>query len=254
MEGVSSEYAIPVYWLTVNVVEPTKAKPLFTYTSIENEVPDYDRERVYGHTDHRLGEAPGRLAPAHRHLENHQQGRTEDRGPQSPRDLEGADKRSFEARRATPGEFDDIEPEEISKQGNWDVFAEQPIQREKSVVFKNQQQPSHYTGYNENDFRRETDDRAIEYRLRENTEKLMKEAKSEGHEHSMQIKNLTRPTYMRVNRKHLSPATLDAYNLPWEWDKVNLPIASYAAWLTIFSLRATQTTSSLSNGSRSAIS
>lgn len=210
---------------------------------------------MYGHTDHRLGEAPGRLAPAHRHLENHQQGRTEARGPQSPRDLEGADKRSFEARRATPGEFDDIKPEEISKQGNWDVFAEQPIQREKSVVFKDQQQPSHYTGYDENDFRRETDDRDIGYRPRKNTENLMKGAKNEGHEHSMQTKtvDLTRPTYIMVDRKHLSPATLDTYNLPWEWKKVSPTHRLVCCLADKISARATQTTSSLSNGSRSTI-
>lgn len=57
---------------------------MFTYTIIENEIPDYDQERVY---DHGPGEAPGRLTPGPRYLENHQQGRTEDRTPQSPRDL-----------------------------------------------------------------------------------------------------------------------------------------------------------------------
>lgn len=29
-----------------------------------------------------------------------------------------------------------------------------------------------------------------------------------------------RPTYIKVHRKHLSPETLDAYNLPWKWDDV----------------------------------
>jgi hypothetical protein len=27
-----------------------------------------------------------------------------------------------------------------------------------------------------------------------------------------------RPTYIKVNKKYLLPETLDAYNLPWEWD------------------------------------
>lgn len=237
------------------LIEPWKAQPLFTYTSIENEVPDYDQELVYGHTDHRLGEAPRRLTPAHRHLENHQQGRTENRGPESPKDLEGADKRSFEPRRATPGEFDEIKPEEISKKGNSDVFVEQPIQRGKSVVFKDQQQPSNYTGYDENDFGRETDDRDIGYRPSENTEKLMKRAKNEGHEHSMQTKtvDLTRPTYIMVHRKHLSPATLDAYSLPWEWKRVNPTHRLVCCLADKNSARAIHTTSSLSNGSRSTI-
>lgn len=33
-------------------------------------------------------------------------------------------------------------------------------------------------------------------------------------------KELSRPTYIKVHRKHLSPETLDAYKLPWEWDDV----------------------------------
>ena len=31
---------------------------------------------------------------------------------------------------------------------------------------------------------------------------------------------MSRPTYIKVHRKHLSPETLDAYKLPWEWWKV----------------------------------
>ena len=34
------------------------------------------------------------------------------------------------------------------------------------------------------------------------------------------VKELSRPTYIKVHRKHLSPETLDAYKLPWEWDDV----------------------------------
>ncbi|KAL8682211.1 MAG: hypothetical protein Q9186_001749 [Xanthomendoza sp. 1 TL-2023] len=34
----------------------------------------------------------------------------------------------------------------------------------------------------------------------------------------MNVVNLNRPTYIKVHRKHLSPDTLDAYELPWEWD------------------------------------
>lgn len=38
-----------------------------------------------------------------------------------------------------------------------------------------------------------------------------------------QVEDLSGPTYVRAHRKHLSPDTLDAYNLPWEWDKVSAP-------------------------------
>lgn len=31
-----------------------------------------------------------------------------------------------------------------------------------------------------------------------------------------------RPTYVKVHREHLCPETLDAYELPWEWDSVSI--------------------------------
>jgi len=33
--------------------------------------------------------------------------------------------------------------------------------------------------------------------------------------------DLTRPVYIKLHRKHLSPNTLDTYELPWEWDDVS---------------------------------
>ena len=47
-----------------------------------------------------------------------------------------------------------------------------------------------------------------------------KKAKGSGKE----IMDLTRPTYIKVNKKHLSPETLNEYNLPWEWDDVSLAL------------------------------
>lgn len=41
-----------------------------------------------------------------------------------------------------------------------------------------------------------------------------------GHEGQKKIMDLARPTYIKVHRKHLSPDTLDAYDLPWELDDV----------------------------------
>jgi hypothetical protein len=49
---------------------------------------------------------------------------------------------------------------------------------------------------------------------------LEKEGKGEN-KGQKKIMDLTRPTYIKVHRKHLSPDTLDAYNLPWEWDEVS---------------------------------
>lgn len=35
------------------------------------------------------------------------------------------------------------------------------------------------------------------------------------------VVDLNKPTYIKVHRKYLSPDTLDAYDLPWEWDDVS---------------------------------
>ena len=42
-----------------------------------------------------------------------------------------------------------------------------------------------------------------------------------GHGHGHGIMDLSRPTHLRVHRKHLSPETLDIYELPWGWDEVS---------------------------------
>ena len=64
----------------------------------------------------------------------------------------------------------------------------------------------------------------------EQIEKILKKGEKEkghGHGKEMKIKDLTRPTFIKVHRKHLSPETLDEYNLPWAWDEVSfLPVAA----------------------------
>lgn len=37
----------------------------------------------------------------------------------------------------------------------------------------------------------------------------------------VKVVDLNKPTFIKVHRKHLSPETLDAYDLPWEWDDVS---------------------------------
>ena len=44
--------------------------------------------------------------------------------------------------------------------------------------------------------------------------------KEHGHGHQ---KYSGRPVYVKAHRKHLSPDTLDAYQLPWEWDEASPP-------------------------------
>lgn len=51
-------------------------------------------------------------------------------------------------------------------------------------------------------------------------EKTLKGKEEKKHK-DKKIMDLTRPTYIKVHRKHLSPDTLDLYDLPWEWDDVS---------------------------------
>ena len=46
------------------------------------------------------------------------------------------------------------------------------------------------------------------------------EKKKDGKKDKDSGKQLMRPTYIKVNRKYLSPDTLDTFDLPWEWDSV----------------------------------
>ena len=46
-----------------------------------------------------------------------------------------------------------------------------------------------------------------------------------GHGKELKIVDLTRPTYIRVHRKHVSPETLDVFDLPWSWDDVSFAVA-----------------------------
>lgn len=83
---------------------------------------------------------------------------------------------------------------------------------------------------------------------------LAKEAKGEK-EGQKKIMDLTRPTYIKVHRKHLSPDTLDAYSLPWEWDEVSDLAPDSETWSDhvmaklINGCSATPTILSSSNGS-----
>lgn len=48
--------------------------------------------------------------------------------------------------------------------------------------------------------------------------------KMEGRDHGTQtetVKDMMRPTYIKVHRKYISPETLEEYQLPWEWDAVS---------------------------------
>ena len=77
--------------------------------------------------------------------------------------------------------------------------------------------------------RKEEEDQAFQMRMRETLAKAGYSEESiretlegkEGKGRGRKIMDLTRPTYIKVHRKHLSPDTLDFYELPWEWDDVS---------------------------------
>lgn len=80
--------------------------------------------------------------------------------------------------------------------------------------------------------KKEEEDQAFRERVRttfgaagyseESIEKILQKGeKGSKHEGQKQIMDLRRPTYIKVQRKHLSPETLDVYELPWEWDPVS---------------------------------
>ena len=73
----------------------------------------------------------------------------------------------------------------------------------------------------------------------ESIERILEREGKAGQEGPKKIMDLGRPTYIKVHRKHLSPDTLDAYELPWEFDEVGpflciaLPGASYSPFLCL---------------------
>ncbi|KAL8681313.1 MAG: hypothetical protein Q9186_002577 [Xanthomendoza sp. 1 TL-2023] len=57
---------------------------------------------------------------------------------------------------------------------------------------------------------------------------IVKEDKEES---KSQLAKHDRPTYIRVHRKYLSPVTLEAFKLPWEWDDRNHNYLLIKQWI-----------------------
>ena len=85
-------------------------------------------------------------------------------------------------------------------------------------------------------------------------ESITKFLKKEEKHKKKEVLDLSRPTYIKVDRKYLSPDTLDAYELPWEWDDVSIHFhdRSTASMLT-WDHSWTRTTSSSRDGFRRTI-
>lgn len=60
----------------------------------------------------------------------------------------------------------------------------------------------------------------------ESIEKILEKGETSKHGGShKKIMDLRRPTYIKVHQKHLSPETLNIYELPWKWDEVSLVLS-----------------------------
>ncbi|KAK3176420.1 hypothetical protein OEA41_007743 [Lepraria neglecta] len=65
----------------------------------------------------------------------------------------------------------------------------------------------------------------------ESIEKVLKKGEKEGHKNKeKQIIGL-RPMCLKVHQKHISPDTLNAYDLPWEWDTRDLNYILIQQWI-----------------------
>ena len=91
------------------------------------------------------------------------------------------------------------------------LSSEEKPKTEQDEMFSKRVEKIHGVGY-------VTEDSYIEGLLR-TSEKF----REHGHRNrnDPEILDLTRPTYLKVHRRHLSLTTLDEYHLPWEWDEVN---------------------------------
>lgn len=69
----------------------------------------------------------------------------------------------------------------------------------------------------------------------ESIERILENKGKEGHKEQKKVLDLARPTYIKVHRKHLSPDTLDKYELPWELDEV-CPFLSFLVYLSLLYL------------------
>lgn len=112
-----------------------------------------------------------------------------------------------------------FEPREgDSEEGFWNFLEDQLLAKQKKDV--------HVQEEEKRTLKENEEDDALRERMRET---LLKAGFSEeaiektmtGHGlGGKRITDLIRPTYMKVHRKHMSPDTLDIYEIPWEWDDV----------------------------------
>lgn len=184
-------------------------------------------ERAHSHERHRRSRSRGRHASRHRHEHKHE----------SPPPSPGHDP-DLERRLQRLQELEHKEQEEAARQR----FEEQRIVDEANRAKKAKELEAmkqlaieqHNAKVLEEKMKKkqqqEDEDKAFNERMRstlikagyseESIEKTLK-GKQEKGDKGKKIMDLTRPTYIKVHRKHLSPDTLDLYDLPWEWDDVS---------------------------------
>ena len=203
-----------------------------SYQEEYQESSDEFDERAHSHERHRRPQSRGRHASRHRHEPQHES------PPPSPHhdpelqrrmqrleELEGKEREEAARQRFEEQRIVD-EANKAKEAKKLEAMKQLAIEEHNAKVLeekmKKQQQ-------------QEDEDKAFNERLRktlekagyseDSIEKTLKgeQEKSKGGkgDKGRKIMDLTRPTYIKVHRKYLSPDTLDLYDLPWEWDEVS---------------------------------
>ena len=131
-------------------------------------------------------------------------------------------KQEAEARQRAIDEYERHKAEEHARKEKEKKEADEEFERRVKKTFEK-------VGYDEESIQR----------VLEKAEKGEKIHHKKGKEN--QIMDLRRPTFVKVHRKHISPETLDAFDLPWQWDTVILlpsPIHNKRPHLLIWFLLA----------------
>ena len=216
-----------------------KTAPIIIYnTHVDDHSPDRLRRRSHQDYDYTSDETDDRADSHERHRRSRSRGRHATRHRHQPRTPSPAPNPEIERQLQRLHELEHKEQEEAARQ----KFEEQKIidearkakEAKEREAMKQLAIEEHNAKVLEEKMKKkqkeEDEEKAFHERMRstmikagyseDSIEKTLK-GKREKEDNGKKIMDLTRPTYIKVHRKHLSPDTLDLYDLPWEWDDVS---------------------------------
>ena len=218
------------------------AQPSLTYTTIEREVP-------YNHTDGAFsydhGKAQAKSTPAHELSETQQREHRTNRAREALKEVQTRleqkiedliQRRSLllneehdrEGRELLQEEYDNLIRVHENRLAKLDFQVanvanqDYAIPRdERKVAFEDLQTPDRLIDFDNKPQDRARTDREMVDKLTDKVERLEKLLKMDAPKPPKPSLDLSRPTYIKVHRKHMDPETLDEYELPWEWMTVS---------------------------------